>query len=61
MLEEIRAGRLRRILEEYEGDPIPASIVYPSARHQSPNVRSFVTFAQPRMAESLRKLQNSKR
>lgn len=59
VLEQINAGKLVRILERFEGDPVPASIVYPSARHQSPNVRSFVAFAQPRLKERLRKLQRS--
>ena len=58
VLEQIKAGKLVRILEAFEDEPVPASIVYPSARHQSPNVRSFVSFAQSRITERLRKLQN---
>jgi DNA-binding transcriptional LysR family regulator len=57
VLEEINAARLTRILKKFEGESIPASILYPSARHQSPNVRAFVTFAQPRLRERLRQLQ----
>lgn len=57
VLEEINAGRLVRILKKFEGESIPVSILYPSARHQSPNVRAFVTFAQPRLRERLRQLQ----
>ncbi|MBY0270496.1 MAG: hypothetical protein K2X06_11540 [Burkholderiales bacterium] len=53
MLDQIKAGRL---LDAYEEKPVPASIIYPSARHQSPNVRSFVRFAQPRIRERLQKL-----
>ena len=59
VLEHIKAGKLVRVLEKFEGAAIPASIVYPSARHQSPNVRSFVSFAQPRLRERLRELQLS--
>ncbi len=57
VLEEINAGRLVRILKKFEGESIPVSILYPSARHQSPNVRAFVTFAQPRLRERLQQLQ----
>lgn len=59
VLEQIKAGKLVRLLGKFEGDPVPASIVYPSSRHQSPNVRSFVGFAQPLLRERLRKLQKS--
>jgi DNA-binding transcriptional LysR family regulator len=56
VLEQISAGKLVRVLKKFEGEAIPASIVYPFARHQSPNVRTFVSFAQPRLRERLRKL-----
>ena len=61
VLEQIKAGKLVRVLEKFESAPIPASLVYPSARHVSPNVRSFVNFAQPRIRESLRRLQQPRR
>jgi DNA-binding transcriptional LysR family regulator len=57
--EQINAGKLVRILKEFEGEPTPASIIYPSARHQSPNSRAFVRFALPRLKERLQKLQHS--
>lgn len=57
VLNEIKSGRLVRVLRKFEGEAIPASIVYPSSRHQSPNVRSFVAFAQARLKERLRALQ----
>ena len=59
VLDDINAGRLVRILRKFEGEAIPASIVYPSSRNQSPNVRAFVAFAQPRLGVRLRKLQQS--
>lgn len=59
VLREIKVGALVRVLEKFEGDAIPASIIYPSARHQSPNVRSFVDFAQPLLRERVKKLQKS--
>lgn len=58
VLSEIHAGRLARVLENFEDEAIPASIVYPSARHLSPNVRAFTAFAQPRIRERLRVLQS---
>jgi DNA-binding transcriptional LysR family regulator len=61
VLTEIKAGKLIRLLEKFEDDPIPASIVFPSARHASPNVRSFVSFAQPRIKERLQRLQRTNR
>lgn len=57
VLDEINAGLLVRILKKYEGESIPVNILYPSSRHQSPNVRAFVTFAQPRIRERLQRLQ----
>jgi DNA-binding transcriptional LysR family regulator len=59
VLEEINAGRLIRILKKFEGEAIQVSTLYPSARHQSPNVRAFVTFAQPRLKVRLQQLQRS--
>ena len=57
VLPQIKAGKLVRVLDKFEGEAIPASIVYPSSRHQSPNVRSFVNFAQALLRERVRKLQ----
>ena len=59
VLEQISAGKLVRILKEFEGEPTPANIIYPAARHQSPNSRAFVRFAQPRLKERLQELQRS--
>ncbi len=59
VLDQIHCGALLRVLPKFEGEAIPASIVYPSSRQQSPNVRSFVEFAQPRLRERLKLLQIS--
>ena len=56
VLREIKAGTLVRILDKFEGAAVPASIVYPSSRHQSPNVRSFVSFAQSLLKERVLRL-----
>lgn len=57
VLEQIHAGRLIRVLTRFEDEAIPASILYPSARHPSPNVRSFVEFARDRIRMRLLQLQ----
>lgn len=57
VLNEIKAGKLVRILQKFEGDPVPVSIVHPSSRQQSPNVRSFVAFARQRLKERVQTLQ----
>lgn len=38
----IRAGRLERVLSAWSPPPTPLHIVYPSTRHLSPTVRSFI-------------------
>lgn len=45
----IDAGRLRRVLRDYETAPLPIQIVYPHARLLSSNVRAFVDWAVPRL------------
>jgi DNA-binding transcriptional LysR family regulator len=57
VLSDVNAGRLVRVLPSFEGEAVPASIVYPSSRHQSSNVRSFVAFAQSRLKDRLLALQ----
>ncbi|MBL8378636.1 MAG: LysR family transcriptional regulator [Burkholderiales bacterium] len=49
----LRSGKLKRILSDSEGDPIPVSIVHPSARLQSANLRSFIAHARPRIGARL--------
>lgn len=61
VLAQLNAGTLIRVLKKFESAPIPVNIVYPSARHQSPNVRSFVAFAQPIIQARLRELQTPMR
>jgi DNA-binding transcriptional LysR family regulator len=42
---DLAAGRLRRVLPDYEPAPLPVHLVLPSARHMPPRLRSFVDFA----------------
>jgi DNA-binding transcriptional LysR family regulator len=42
---DLQAGRLVRVLADYEPEPVPVHLVLPSARHMPPRLRSFVDFA----------------
>jgi DNA-binding transcriptional LysR family regulator len=42
--DHIAAGRLRPVLEQYEPAPLALHAVYPSRRHLSAKVRSFIDF-----------------
>ena len=48
---DVRAGRLVRLLEEYEGEPVPISAVMPSGRHVPARVRAMVDHLAARFAE----------
>jgi DNA-binding transcriptional LysR family regulator len=41
----VRAGKLRRVLDEFEPAPVPIQAVYPHGRHVSANVRAFMDMA----------------
>ena len=49
----LEAGRLRRVLREFEPPAHPIHLVYPHARLLSANVRAFVDWAMPRLRERL--------
>ena len=40
--DDLRAGRLIPVLEQFDADGPPIRAVYPSSRHLSPKVRSFI-------------------
>ncbi|HMG49643.1 MAG TPA: LysR family transcriptional regulator [Inquilinus sp.] len=42
--EDLAAGRLVRILEDYESPASPLQAVFPSARHLAPKTRAFLDF-----------------
>lgn len=45
----IAAGKLVRVLADFEPPPVPINLVYPHTRHLSPNVRAFVDAALQRL------------
>ncbi len=47
---DVRAGRLKPILQEFEPPPLPIYVVYPSRRHLSAKVRAFADFLAERFA-----------
>jgi DNA-binding transcriptional LysR family regulator len=48
-VEELRARRVERVLRDWSAPPTPVHIVYPSTRHISPKVKSFVDHLQASM------------
>ena len=48
-----RAGRLRYVLEAYEPEPSPVSLVYPQARLVSARLRAFIDWIVPRLRTRL--------
>jgi DNA-binding transcriptional LysR family regulator len=48
-VDDLRARRFERVLREWASPPTPIHIVYPSTRHVSPTVTSFVDHLQARM------------
>jgi DNA-binding transcriptional LysR family regulator len=41
-LEDLRARRFERVLPDWTAPPTPVHVVYPSTRHLSPKVKSFI-------------------
>ena len=49
---DLHANTLARLLIDYEPEPIPVHLVFPSARHMAPRVRAFVDFAMEEFAQT---------
>lgn len=47
--DDVRAGRLRLVLEDFEPPPLPVQLVYPEGRQAAAKVRAFVQFAAERL------------
>jgi DNA-binding transcriptional LysR family regulator len=50
---ELAAGRLKRILGDFEGEALPVSLVYPANRLMPLKLRAFLDFATPRLRARL--------
>jgi DNA-binding transcriptional LysR family regulator len=48
-LDDIRARRLERVLRDWDAPSTPVHVVYPSTRHVSPKVKSFIDHLHERM------------
>ena len=48
-VEHLRARRLERVLSDWNSPPTPVHVVYPSIRHLSPKVKTFVDHLHERM------------
>lgn len=48
--EDLRHGKLKRILENYPVEPHDLYVVYPANRHQSPKLRAFMDMATQHLA-----------
>ncbi|HVR63894.1 MAG TPA: LysR family transcriptional regulator [Polyangia bacterium] len=46
---DLRAGKLERVLRDWDAPQTPIQVIYPSTRHISPKVKSFVEHVQARM------------
>lgn len=51
-VEDLRAGRLERVLPDWALPSTPVHVVYPTSRHLSPNVKSFVEHLQKHIANA---------
>jgi DNA-binding transcriptional LysR family regulator len=51
--DDLAAGRLVRLLPEWEPEAVPVQLVFPHSRLLSVRVRAFVDWAGPRLAERL--------
>lgn len=50
---ELAAGRLVRLLPEYEPDPLPVHVVHPPASVATARVRAFIDVAVPGLRAAL--------
>jgi DNA-binding transcriptional LysR family regulator len=51
--EDIRSGKLKRVLESYPVEPHDLYVVFPANRHQSPKLRAFMDIAAQELSGKL--------
>jgi DNA-binding transcriptional LysR family regulator len=49
--DDIGRGTLRRLLTDYEIDPLPIHLLYPGGRYPPPKLRAFLDFVTPRLRQ----------
>lgn len=52
-VEALKAGRLQRLLHEFEPPPLPVLMLHPAARLPSARLRAFIDWAVPRLRDRL--------
>lgn len=52
LTDHLRQGRLVRVLQPFEPDPVPVHAVFQASRQRSPNVRAFIAAAKARLQEA---------
>jgi DNA-binding transcriptional LysR family regulator len=52
----VRDGRLVRVLQDFEPEPNPISLIYPSGRLVPLKLRAFLDFAVPRLKARLQEI-----
>ena len=50
-MDDLRAGRLFRLLDDYPSQQVPVHIVYPSRRNLAPRTRVVLDFLMEQMRE----------
>jgi DNA-binding transcriptional LysR family regulator len=53
---ELKAGRLKVILEDFEPTPWPVNVIYPEARLSAAKVRAFVDLVVPELRKELTRI-----
>ena len=53
---ELKAGRLKVILEDFEPTPWPVNVIYPEARLSAAKVRAFVDLVVPGLRKELTRI-----
>jgi DNA-binding transcriptional LysR family regulator len=53
---ELKSGRLKLLLEQFEPPPLPVHVIYPEARLSAAKTRAFVDFAVPRLRKELARI-----
>jgi DNA-binding transcriptional LysR family regulator len=56
---ELRAGRLRTMLERFEPPPEPVHVIHPEARLAAAKVKAFVAFAVPRLKAEMTRIKRA--